>query len=94
VHSTTVTPAMTLDDLAALPARVEQLQRQLAELQGVVARLTGAQQGPLLDTEAAAELLALTPAALRQAVARGTIPAERIGRRLRFRRADLMSLGR
>jgi excisionase family DNA binding protein len=44
----------------------------------------------LLDVDGAAVVLRMTPGALRQAVARGTIPAIRIGRRLRFRRADLL----
>ena len=45
----------------------------------------------LLDARAAAAFLSMTPAALRMAVYRGSIPCVRIGRRLRFRRADLMS---
>lgn len=44
---------------------------------------------PLLDTEAAAKLLGLTPSALRMAVYRGTIPCVRVGRRLRFRASEL-----
>jgi excisionase family DNA binding protein len=44
----------------------------------------------LLPVKEAAALLGMTPAALRQAAARGTIPWRRIGRRLRFRRGDLL----
>ena len=38
-----------------------------------------------MNAEAAAKLLGITTAALRMAVYRGTIPYEKIGRRLRFR---------
>lgn len=44
----------------------------------------------LLDARGAATFLGLTPAALRMAVYRGTIRCVRIGRRLRFRRSDLL----
>lgn len=45
----------------------------------------------LLDTRQAAALLGMTPAALRARVDRGTlIPFRRVGRSLRFRRADLL----
>jgi excisionase family DNA binding protein len=43
----------------------------------------------LLDARAAAGYLGMTPAALRMAVYRGTIPCVRVGRRLRFRRSQL-----
>jgi hypothetical protein len=43
----------------------------------------------LLDARAAAAFLGMTPAALRMAVYRGTIPCVRVGRRLRFRRSEL-----
>jgi hypothetical protein len=43
----------------------------------------------LLDARTAAAFLSMTPAALRMAVYRGSIPCVRIGRRLRFRRSDL-----
>lgn len=43
----------------------------------------------LLDVRTAAAFLSMTPAALRMAVFRGSVPCVRIGRRLRFRRADL-----
>jgi excisionase family DNA binding protein len=44
----------------------------------------------LLDARAAAGYLRMSTAALRMAVYRGTIPCIRVGRRLRFRRADLV----
>ena len=43
----------------------------------------------LLDARTAATFLSMTPAALRMAVYRGSIPCVRIGRRLRFRRSEL-----
>lgn len=45
----------------------------------------------LLDVPAAAKVVSMTPAALQKAALRGTIPAVRIGRRLRFRRRDLLA---
>ena len=44
----------------------------------------------LVDTSEAAELLGMTVAAVRKAVERGQLPCIRIGRRLRFRRAELL----
>lgn len=46
----------------------------------------------LLDTPAAAAFMRMTPAALRMAVYRGTIPCLRVGRRLRFRPSALLGL--
>ena len=50
----------------------------------------------LLDAEQAAKLVGMTPAALRRAAERGTFPVDalRIGRRLRWRRGDLVALRR
>jgi hypothetical protein len=45
----------------------------------------------LVDTSAAATFLGMTPHALRMAVFRGAVPCLRIGRRLRFRRSDLVA---
>ncbi len=39
----------------------------------------------LVDAKGAAKLLGMTPSAVRMAAYRGTIPYEKIGRRLRFR---------
>jgi hypothetical protein len=49
----------------------------------------------LLDAHQAAKLLGTTPGALRRACERGRGPAQpvRIGRRLRWRRRDLVQLG-
>ena len=39
----------------------------------------------LVDAKGAARLLGMTPSAVRMAAYRGTIPYEKVGRRLRFR---------
>ncbi len=44
----------------------------------------------LLDTDEAARLLNMSPGALRKAVERGHVRCERVGRRLRFRRSELL----
>jgi len=48
----------------------------------------------LVDTEVAAVLVGVTPAALRRAHERGQFPVApvRVGRRLRWRRGDLLAL--
>lgn len=48
----------------------------------------------LIDTEVAAALVGVTPAALRRAHERGQFPVApvRVGRRLRWRRGDLLAL--
>lgn len=48
----------------------------------------------LLDVPAAAKVLSMTPPAVRKAATRGTIPAVYIGRRVRFRRRDLLAIRR
>jgi excisionase family DNA binding protein len=44
----------------------------------------------LLDTREAAQILNMSEAALRKAVERGQFPCQHVGRRLRFRRSDLL----
>jgi len=44
----------------------------------------------LMDAPEAAERLSMTEAALRKAAARGTIPCQRLGWRLRFRLSEVM----
>jgi hypothetical protein len=48
----------------------------------------------LIDADEAATVLGMTGAAVRKAAARGTIPTERLGRRLRFRLSVLLSYDR
>ena len=47
----------------------------------------------LLDVGRAAQMLGMSPGALRKAVERGQVPCERIGHRLRFRRMELLTSG-
>lgn len=44
----------------------------------------------LVDTTEAAKILNMSEAAVRKAAERGQLPCVRLGRRLRFRRADLL----
>jgi excisionase family DNA binding protein len=44
----------------------------------------------LVDADEAARILGMTVAAIRKAAARGTLPTERVGRRLRFRLSRLL----
>jgi excisionase family DNA binding protein len=53
---------------------------------------TNQNPGQLLTADEAATLVGMTPSALRRAAERGTIPCRRIGRRLRFRRGDLLGV--
>ncbi|MCC6750427.1 MAG: helix-turn-helix domain-containing protein [Deltaproteobacteria bacterium] len=48
----------------------------------------------LLDAEQAAELLGMTRDAVLKAAQRGSLPAVRQGRRVRFRRSDLVGVRR
>jgi excisionase family DNA binding protein len=58
--------------------------------EAVHSEIRTALEDELIDVECAAAMLAMTEGALRKAVERGQIPCERIGNRLRFRRADLL----
>jgi hypothetical protein len=78
---------VTLTDLGALPALVAQLQARVAELEAKVAARSEAEA--LLDVAGAAEMLHMTPAAVRAAAYRGSLPCVRVGSRLRFRPSDL-----
>lgn len=71
-----------LVDALKSPEVIEALRMSLREAEG---------DEVLVDTDKAAEILAMTPAALRKAVERGHIPAQRMGRRLRFRRDELLA---
>ena len=65
------------------PAVREQIRALVIELAPPVAE-------ELLDTLGAANFLHISPHAVRMASYRGTIPAIRVGRRLRFRRSELL----
>ena len=65
------------------------------ELQALVREAVRAEIRDILDSELltsdqAAGLLGMTPAAVRKAVERGQLPCVRLGRRLRFRRSELL----
>ena len=79
-----VATTIDLDQLAALPALVRQLQARVTELEARV-------QAPkaLVDAHEAGRLLGMSPAAVRAAAYRGTVKSVRIGRSLRFDPTDL-----
>ncbi len=83
-----------LNALLSLPAAVAQLQVEVAHLRAEVRALQAGDPEQMLTTEDAAKLMGMTTGALHAAAARGRFPAKRIGRRLRFRRGDLLSSGR
>lgn len=58
--------------------------------EAVQTEIRSALEDELIDVERAAAMLAMTEGALRKAVERGQIPCQRIGARLRFRRADII----
>jgi hypothetical protein len=55
-----------------------------------VGRLIRHDPDRLVDAHEAARILAISPAALRKAAQRGSVPVQRVGRRLRFRLGDLL----
>lgn len=74
----------TSEDIGAIVRRV--IRDELVSLQRV------GDPDELLDAHAASQLLGMSPAALRRAAERGRFPVPpiRIGRRLRWRRGDLL----
>jgi excisionase family DNA binding protein len=76
-----------LEELAKLPTLLRQLQERVRELEAKLA--VGSFTEPLLDVKTAAEMLGMTPTAVRTAAYRGSIKCVRVGRRLRFRPSDL-----
>jgi excisionase family DNA binding protein len=78
--------AIDLNELAALPSLVRALQARVAELE----RAKGGQPAEeLVDAKEAARLLDMTVGAARAAARRGTLPAVKVGRRVRFKRSEL-----
>jgi excisionase family DNA binding protein len=49
---------------------------------------------PLIDAHEAAKVLGMSPAAVRAAAFRGTLPSLHVGRLLRFRRSELLQRAR
>jgi excisionase family DNA binding protein len=79
---------VNLEELAALPEVVARLQQRVEELEArLVTPANDTEE--LLDAPAAGKVLGMTASAVRQAAYRGSIPAVKVGRRLRFRRSDL-----
>jgi excisionase family DNA binding protein len=83
-----------LSELAELPAVVRELRERVQLLEQELEHRRREDSDQLLTAEQAAELLRMSVAAVRQAARRGTLPVVRLGRRLRFRRADLLSAHR
>ena len=59
--------------------------------EAVQTEIRSALEDELVDVEGAAAILDLTEGALRKAVERGQMPCQRVAKRLRFRRADLLA---
>ena len=82
------------DDLAAAlssPKVQEGLRRTVATALRAELRTLPIGGDRLVDADEAAAVLGMSGSAVRKAAARGTIPAERIGRRLRFRLSALLA---
>ena len=82
------------DDLTAAlasPTVQEELRRMVASVLRAELRTLPLGGDRFVDAEEAAQVLGMTDTAVRKAAARGTIPAERIGRRLRFRLSVLLA---
>ncbi|MBX3155289.1 MAG: hypothetical protein KF773_04775 [Deltaproteobacteria bacterium] len=58
--------------------------------EAVQSEIRSALEDEMIDVEAAAAMMAMTEGALRKAVERGQIPCQRVGKRLCFRRTDLL----
>jgi hypothetical protein len=58
--------------------------------EAVQSEIRSALEDELIDVERAAAMLDMTEGALRKAVERGQVPCQRVGKRLRFRRTDLL----
>lgn len=58
--------------------------------EAIQTEIRGALEDELIDVARAAEMLDMSEGALRKAVERGQVPCQRVGKRLRFRRTDLL----
>ena len=88
-------PAATLSALAdviALPGQLEELKERVRILEARLASLEANPTEQLLNAQGAGELLSMTPAAVLQAYRRGDLPGIKMGRRVRFRRSDLVKV--
>lgn len=75
-----------LASIFGLPDAVARLLDEVRELRALVE----SSSPDLLNVAQAASFLCMSPEAVRKAAARGTIPCQRIGRRLRFSRRELL----
>jgi hypothetical protein len=84
--------ALTIDMVAAVKEalRDSDVREQIRTIVLEVSPSPANDVEDLLDARGAAAYLGMTPAALRMAVYRGTVPCVRVGRRLRFRRSQLV----
>ena len=84
---------LTEDLTAALssPKVQEELRRTVATVLRAELRALPIGGDRLVDADEAATVLGMTGGAVRKAAARGTIPTERVGRRLRFRLSVLLA---
>jgi excisionase family DNA binding protein len=85
------------DDLTAAlasPKVQQELRRTVTDVLRAELRMLPLGGDRLVDAEEAAEILGMTTAAVRKAAMRRTIPAERVGRRLRFRLSSLLARDR
>lgn len=80
----------TLAELATLPDVVRSLQARVAELE---TKLQPLPMTELVDATEAGRLLGMSAGAVRAAARRGTIPAIKVGRRVRFSREALAEIG-
>jgi hypothetical protein len=86
-------PPVAPEDQLVTAAELAAVRREIAELRRAARAGNGADTD-LVDAVGAAQILGMTPAAVRQAARRGTLPVIHLGRRVRFRRAELAALAR
>ena len=86
---------VNLTELAALPARVRELEERVAVQTQELEQLRASRVNDpelLLSVEQVAALLGRSTASTRKLVQRGRLPAVRRGRSVRVRRADAVAL--
>ena len=81
----------TFLDLALAALRDHALPLVRDVIREELGRFSGKDPERLVGAEEAARLLDMTPAAVRKAALRGSLPSRRIGRRMRFRVGDLLA---
>jgi excisionase family DNA binding protein len=66
------------------------MRRMIVEVMRVELEASLSEPDRLVDVDEAADILGMTPSAVRKAAYRGTLPCQRVGRRLRFRLRSLL----